>query len=173
MSQAAVTRWGTSQSGISSSDTAELVIQHNIVAGTFVLSSPTLGVSTGNATFSATKFYIAATNFVVVQATATGASFTGINIATGAYVLVAAYRTIAGTNAIIAGATGATIGACAMPVVPSTANAYGLILLGGGATAFTGGATELDATNAGAVFWNLTGPAGIAVSTAPITKTVG
>lgn len=159
--------------GMPDSDVVEIVSQHNILTSTFVLSSPTLGVSTGNATYSATKFFIAATNFVIQQATVTGPGFTGINIATGAFALVAAYRTVAGTHIVVAGTTGATVGAAKMPVVPATANAYALMLIGGGATAFTGATTELDATNAATVFWNLTGPGGIAVSTSPITLVPG
>lgn len=171
MSSASVARRGLQ---LPDSDGQEVVTQLNKGGQYWVLSSPTLGVSTGNATYSATKFYIAGTNKVYQQATVTGGGFTGITIATGNYGLVALYRTVAGTHLVVAGTTGATIGAATMPTVPGTGLCYGLVLLSTtGASAFTGGTTELDGTNANAVFFNLTGSAPFAISTAPISVVPG
>ena len=167
MTLLAVTRSAT---GRPTADTNEVVAQYNALVSNWVLSSPTLGVSTGNATYSATKFYIAGTNAVYIQATVTGPSFSGISVTAGTYVLVAAYRTIASAHAVIAGTAGATLAAATMPIVPAGKIPYGLLLLAPTDTDFVGGTTELNATNANAVFWNLTGSAPIAVQTAQITR---
>lgn len=159
-----------SGAGYSSEETKEVVGQYNALVGSWVLSSPTLGISTGNATFSATKFYIAGTNRVYIQATVTGASFSGISVTAGTYALVAAYRSAASAHAVIAGTAGATLGAATMPIVPAGNIPYGLIRLAPTDTDFVGGTTELDATNANAVFWNLSGSSPIAVQTAQITR---
>lgn len=171
MSDSAVVIRGT---GRTDSDVVELVTQVNKGGQYWILSSPALGVATAAATFSLDKFYIAGTNKVYQQATATGGGFTAITLATGNYLLVGAYRTVAGTLGLAAGTAGATIGAATMPTVPATAHAYGLILLSTtGASGFTGGTTELDGTNANAVFFNLLGAAPFAVSTSPITTVPG
>lgn len=176
MPTSAVFRRGTA---MPDSDTKELVSQWNIVNSAFVLSTAVpangriMATLTGAASFSVNAFYVLGAGSIVKQAAATSGGFTGINVATGAFALVAAYRTAAGTLAVVAGTTGATIGACGLPVVPTTAAQYGLVVIGGGATAFTGGATALDATNAAADFLDVIGPMGLCVSTAPITSVPG
>lgn len=176
MSQSALTRRGT---GLPDSDVVEGVNQLNLINQYFVLSSPGLGVSTGNATFSIDKFRIMGTNKIYVQATLTGVSvtnngLTGLNLATGNFGFLALYRTLAGTVAVVAGASGASIGVAVLPTtIPSTAHAFGLILLSCTNTAFTGGTTELDATNGNAVIMNLVGAAAVCVSTAPISTGPG
>jgi hypothetical protein len=172
MSKAAVFRRGLQ---LPDSDGQEVVTQLNKGGQYWVLSSPTMGVATGSATFSITKFSVAGTNRVYQLATTTTvAGFTGITVATGAYAVVGAYVTTSGTHVVVAGTTGASIGLATMPVIPSTAFCYGLILLAAsGTSAFTGGTTELDGTNANATFFNLTGSAPFAMSTAPITVVPG
>lgn len=171
MSKSALYRRATA---LPDSDVHRLLTEYNKGTQYWILSSPSMSVATGSATFNVTKFRIAGTGRIYETATSTGGGFTGITVATGCYVLVAAYRTVAGTLAVVAGATGATLGAATMPAVPSTAFQYGLILIAAsGASAFTGGTTELDGTNANAVFFNLTGSAPFACSTAPITVVPG
>ena len=162
MAKATVVRRAT---GMPPSDVTELLTQWNAGGSYWVLNA---AIALSTATYSASAFMVLATNGTAKYFTAaTGAGFTGITAATGNVVIVAAYITQAGTHI-------ASFGVAALPTIPATAYAYGAILIkASNASAFTGGTTALDGTNASAVFVNLNGPAGFAFSTARISAVPG
>lgn len=155
------------------SDVRELVTQHNL--GQYWVLNSAIALST--ATYSSSAFQVLVSGVVRRFTAATGGGFTGITVGTGRFCYVAAAVTSTGaTHSVYAGTSAASIGACALPTtVPATSYVYGLIQIGtaGAASAFTGGTTVLDGTNASAVFFNLAGPAGIACQTAPINTLPG
>ena len=155
------------------SDVKELVTQWNQGGSYWVLNS---AIAINTTQFSASGFVILGTNGTAVRVTAvsTGGGFTGNTIATGNVAIVAAYITQAGTHAIAFGTTAASFGVAPIPTVPATSYVYGAILIkASGASAFTGGTTDLAGTNASAVFINLNGPAGFAFGTARISVVPG
>lgn len=160
--------------GMPDSDVHSLVTNWNAGGSYWVLNA---AIALSTATYSASMMTILATNGTARHYTAsTGASFSGITVATGNYAICIAYITQAGTHVVVgtgASATGNWNGA-GIPTIPSTAFAYGAILIRcSGASAFTGGTTALDGTNASAIFVNLNGPAGIAVATSAISVVPG
>ena len=168
MPKAPVFRRGTA---MPDSDVSELVSQHNIANDNWTLST---AIALSGVTYSVAATWVAHQGTLRAIAASTGAGFTAFTIATGNVAVYAAYITQAGTHAIVAGATAGSFGVAVLPVVPSTALALGVILIkASGGSAFTGGTTVLDGTNASAVFINLIGPSGMALSTAPITKLPG
>lgn len=155
------------------SDVQELVTQWN--AGQYWVLNAAIALS--GTTYSASMMTILATNGTARHYTlSTGAGFTGITVATGNYAVCVAYITQAGTHVVAgtgASATGNWNGA-GIPTIPSTAFAYGAVLIRcSGTSGFTGGTTALDGTNASAIFINLNGPAGMAFSTAAISVVPG
>lgn len=174
---ASIQRWGTA---MPQSEVKEVVSQWTIATGYYIVPEttsanaykPVIQDITGNAAASVTRFMVIKPGGILQIATGQ-LTFTGINVATGAFALVGAYAQSAGTLAVVAGTAGATINAVGLPVIPSTAFAFGMIVIGGGATAFTGGTTALDATNAGAIMFDIDGPSAIALSTGPITTVPG
>lgn len=154
------------------SDVSELTTQTNLAHGYWILNA---AIALSGVTYSASAFMVLGSGTARFYAASTGAGFTGITVATGNVIVAAAYITsTGGTHAIAVGATAATFGAAALPVVPSTAYHYGTILIkASGASAFTGGTTVLDGTNASAVFVNMNGPAAIAMTVASITLVPG
>jgi|SRR5690349_3764515 len=171
MAKKTLPRRGT---GLVDSDVNELVTQWN-AGGSYWVLNAAIAIST--ATYSASNMVILATNGTARFYTATtGATFSGITVVTGNYLIAVAYVTQAGTHVVAgtgASATGSWNG-CGIPTIPSTAFAYGAILIRcSGASGFTGGVTALDGTNASAIFVNLNGPAGMAFSTAAISVVPG
>ena len=169
MARATVTRRGTA---MPDSDAAELVTQWNLGGSYWVLNA---AIALSGVTYSASAFMVLATNGTARFYTAsTGAGFTGITYATGNVGVVAAYITQAGTHIVAAGNSAASFGVCPLPTIPATAMLYGLILFkGSGASAFTGGTTALDGTNASCQFFNMNGAAGFALGTSRISVVPG
>lgn len=159
--------------GMPDSDVRELVTQHNL--GQYWCLNAAIALS--GVTYSASGFNVLVSGLVRRYTASTGGGFTGLNITTGRFAAVAAYVTsTGGTHAVAMGTSAASIGALSLPTgVPTTAYVYGLMIVGtaGAASGFTGGTTVLDGTNASAQFFNLNGPAGMAVQTAPITAVPG
>lgn len=155
------------------SDVAEVISQWNLGGSYWVLNS---AIAINSTQFSLSAFVILGTNATAIRVTAaaTGGGFTGINLVTGNVMIVAAYITQAGTHGIAAGSSAASFGGAPIPTIPSTAYAYGCILIKASTTSgFTGGTTVLDGTNASAVFINLNGPAGFAFSTGRLSVVPG
>lgn len=156
-----------------SSDVAELLIQHNLIQNAWVLNIATMAVNTTQ--FSGIEFFVAEEGTMrVVTAFSTGGGFTGITAVTANVVVCVGYILSSGTHVVAAGAEAGSFGVAALPVVPASGVAYGMILIKAcGTSAFTGGTTVLDGTNASAAFFNLIGPTAIALATSPITLVPG
>jgi hypothetical protein len=155
------------------SDVKELVAQWALANHAWVFNSA-IGVNTTQ--FSGSQFQImnSGGSIVNVAAFATGGGFTGLTVVTNCYGLVAAYITQAGTHVVAMGATAATMGGMGLPSVPSTAYLYGMVIIRpSSASAFTGGTTALDGTNASAIFINTNGPSALVLHTAPISVVPG
>ena len=166
---AAVLRRAT---GMPESEVDELLTQHNLIQTAWVLNAV---IALNTTQFSGTEFFIAERGTMrIITAFGTGGGFTGITAETGNVVIVAAYITSSGTHVVAAGATALSFGVAALPTVPTSAIAYGLVMIkASDASAFTGGTTVLDGTNASAVFVNLNGPSAIALETSPISVVPG
>lgn len=170
MGKATATRRGTA---MPDSDVKELVSQWNQGGSYWVLNS---AIAVNTTQFSLSAFVILGTNATAIRVTAagTGGGFTGVNLVTGNVMIVAAYITQAGTHGLSFGTSAGSFGGAAIPTVPSTAYAYGCILIKASTTSgFTGGTTVLDGTNASALFINLNGPAGFAFSTGRLSVVPG
>jgi len=158
--------------GLQNSDVAELVAQWN-QSQYWVLNS---AIALSTATYSASGFNVLASGTVHRFTASTGAGFTGLNIITGNVAVCVAWITsTGGTHNVAMANSAASIGVAALPTFPATGYAYGLIIIGtaGAASGFTGGTTVLDGTNASALFFNLNGPSGMALSTASISVVPG
>src|SRR5687767_630280 len=130
--------------GMVDSDVQELVTQWNQGGSYYVVNS---AIAINGAGFSVSAFVIWGTNGTCIRVTAagTGGGFTGMTIGTGRVAVAAAYITQAGTHVVAMGNSAASFGGCPIPTVPSTAYVYGALLFkGSGASAFTGGTTNLD-----------------------------
>jgi hypothetical protein len=165
-----VTRRGT---GRPDSDVYELVEQHNLAHGYWVLNA---AIAINSAVYTASAFMVLASGSTkYYPAGAASTQFTGTNLVTGNVMIGVAYITQAGTHGFAISTSAATYGALTLPTtVPSTAYVYGTILVkASGTSAFTGGTTALDGTNASAIFTNLNGPAGIAFQVSSISRVPG
>ena len=158
--------------GMPSSDVSELVVQHNLINQAWVLNAV---VALNTTQFSGTEFFIAEKGTMrIITAFGTGGGFTGITAVTNNVVVCVGYITTDGTHVVAAGAEAGSFGVAALPVVPTSAIAYAMIMIKAcDGSAFTGGTTVLDGTNASAVFVNLLGPTAIALETSPITVIPG